>query len=281
MDGHGYAYGLVFHAIVIQKIFGLVTAGRNGAQKGSHHFFGIDEQIGGGFFGAHDAVAAADFTEALGSGLAGGDLGAKVAFAFFGRADVVEQERQHIGDEFPAAHNFDGRNAEAFLVDFAAGAHGAGVGSANIGMVSTGSDIEVGSAVLCSAHIHRHHQRDVGEVGAAAEGIVEHDYVAGFESALSSFFRFDRGGYGHRHGTEVHRHVISHGDDLAFGIEDGAGVVAALFDIRRERSAAQCSSHFFGDGVVEVFEDFEFDGITHEELRVYARGEDCRSQKSD
>jgi hypothetical protein len=30
--------------------------------------------------------------------------------------------------------------------------------------------------------------------------------------------------------------------------------------------------------VVEVFEDFEFDGVTHEELRVYARGDEVRSQ---
>ena len=149
MDGHGYAHGLVFDAIVIEKVFGLVAARRDGAQEGSHHFFGIDEQIGGGLLGAGDSVAVADFTKALGAGLAGGDLSAEVAFAFFGRADVVEEERQHIGDKFSAAHDFDGRDAQAFLVDFAAGAHGAGVSSADIGVVSAGSDVEVG--VLCGA----------------------------------------------------------------------------------------------------------------------------------
>ena len=61
----------------------------------------------------------------------------------------------------------------------------------------------------------------------------------------------------------MHRHVIAHGDDLACGIEDGAGVVAALFDIGGKRSAAQCGSHFFGDGVVEILEDLEFDRIAH------------------
>ena len=69
----------------------------------------------------------------------------------------------------------------------------------------------------------------------------------------------------------MHRHVITHGDDLAFGIEDSAGVVAALFDIGRERSTTQGGSHFFGDGVVEVLEDLEFNGITHEKTRVYAK----------
>jgi hypothetical protein len=74
---------------------------------------------------------------------------------------------------------------------------------------------------------------------------------------------FHSSGNGHRHGTEVHSHVIAHGDDLARGIEDSAGVVAALFDVGRERSTAQGGSHFFGDGVVEVLEDFEFDRIAH------------------
>ncbi len=47
------------------------------------------------------------------------------------------------------------------------------------------------------------------------------------------------------------------------GIEDGAGIVAALFDVGRERGAAQGGAHLFGDGVVEVLEDFEFDWIAH------------------
>jgi len=62
----------------------------------------------------------------------------------------------------------------------------------------------------------------------------------------------------------MHRHVIAHGDDLAPRIEDSAGVVTPLFDIGRERCAAECGSHFFGDGVVEVLEDLEFDGIAHQ-----------------
>src|SRR6202521_3127506 len=127
LDGHGYAHGFVFDAIVIEKVLGLVAAGRDGTQEGSHHFFGIDEQIGGGLFGAGDSVAGADFAEAPGSGLAGRGLSAEVAFAFFGRADIVEEESQHIGDKFSATHDFDGRDAESFLVDFAAGPHGAGV----------------------------------------------------------------------------------------------------------------------------------------------------------
>src|SRR6267378_3963351 len=57
LDGHGYAHGVVFHTVVIKEVLGLVAAGRDGAQEGSHHFFGINEQIVGGLFGAGDSVA--------------------------------------------------------------------------------------------------------------------------------------------------------------------------------------------------------------------------------
>ena len=80
----------------------------------------------------------------------------------------------------------------------------------------------------------------------------------------SSVALFDRGRDRHGHGAQVHRHVVAHGDDLACGIEDGAGVVAALFDVGREGGAAQGGAHLLGNGVVEVLEDFEFDGIAHE-----------------
>jgi hypothetical protein len=42
-----------------------------------------------------------------------------------------------------------------------------------------------------------------------------------------------------------------------------AGVVAAFFDVGRKGCTAQGGAHFFGDGVVEVLEYFEFDGIAH------------------
>jgi len=59
----------------------------------------------------------------------------------------------------------------------------------------------------------------------------------------------------------MHGHVIAHGDDLSAGIEDGAGIIAAFLDVGRKGGAAQGDSHFFGDGVVEILEDLEFDRI--------------------
>ena len=59
----------------------------------------------------------------------------------------------------------------------------------------------------------------------------------------------------------MHRHVIAHGQNFSGGIEYGAGIVATLLDVRRERGAAQRRAHFFRDRVEDVFENLEFDGI--------------------
>jgi hypothetical protein len=61
----------------------------------------------------------------------------------------------------------------------------------------------------------------------------------------------------------MHWHVVAHGDDISGGIEDRAGVVAALLDVGREGSAAERGAHLLGDGVVQVLENLELDRITH------------------
>ena len=125
--------------------------------------------------------------------------------------------------------------------------------------------------------INRHHQRDIREMSAAAKRIVEHDHVAGFERALCSTAA----------ATDIGMEPRCTGmwSPMAMtwprGIEDSAGIVAALFDIGRERSAAQGRAHLFGDRVVEVLEDFEFDGITHVEAKSVRQRSEVRGKKSD
>jgi hypothetical protein len=65
--------------------------------------------------------------------------------------------------------------------------------------------------------------------------------------------------------------MVAHGDDLSGGIEDGAGVITALFDIRGKRSPPQRRSHFLGNRVIEVLEDLDFNRITHVRTKVYAK----------
>ena len=66
----------------------------------------------------------------------------------------------------------------------------------------------------------------------------------------------------------MHRHVIAHGEHVAGGVEERAGVIATLFDVGREGGAAQRCAHLFGDGVKEMLEDFELDGIGRHVGRV-------------
>ena len=59
----------------------------------------------------------------------------------------------------------------------------------------------------------------------------------------------------------MHGHVIAHGQRVAGCVEERAGVVATLLDVGREGRAAQRGAHFFRDGMEEMLEDFELDGV--------------------
>jgi hypothetical protein len=69
-------------------------------------------------------------------------------------------------------------------------------------------------------------------VSSAGEWIVYRDHVAGFDNDIAQ-------GRSHSHGhrAEMHRHVISLRDDATGRIKHGAGIIASLFDVWRERSA--------------------------------------------
>jgi len=93
----------------------------------------------------------------------------------------------------------------------------------------------------------------------AAKRIVQHDDIARIEGAV-----LHRGSDGHGHGTEVYGHVVAHSKDMAATVEHSAGVVAPLLDVGREGRPAQGRAHLFGDGMEEILEDFELDGIAHD-----------------
>jgi hypothetical protein len=130
-------------------------------------------------------------------------------------------------------------------------------------MMRAGCYIEVGMvhgfarARAPAPHVHWCYQRDVWQVCPASKGIVEHDYVTRLHLASA-----DRGLHRHWHRSQVHGHVISHGNDFAVTIENRAGVVAPLFNVRRKCRAAQGRTHLFRDGMIKILEDFQFNGIT-------------------
>jgi len=127
-----------------------------------------------------------------------------------------------------------------------------------------------------SVDAHRRYQGDVRQMSSAAERVVEHDHIAWSQRAvilvatiflaaiffaMISFATINGRAHGHRHRSQMHRHVVAHGDHFATGVKDSAGVVAPFFDVGRERRPAQGCAHLLGNRVIEVLEDFQFDGI--------------------
>ncbi len=81
------------------------------------------------------------------------------------------------------------------------------------------------------------HQRDVREVRAAGERVVEDEDVVG--SGIVGADCRDR--IGHR--AEVDRDVLGLRDHAAAPVEDGGRAVAPLLDVRGERRADQNRAH--------------------------------------
>lgn len=105
---------------------------------------------------------------------------------------------------------------------------------------------------------YRSYERDIGQVGPAAERIVQHSHVARPQIEM-----IERRANRHRHRAEVDRHVVAHGNDLTVGIENSAGIIPPFLNVWRERGAAECGAHLFGDGVVQIGENLDFDRIAH------------------
>ena len=57
--------------------------------------------------------------------------------------------------------------------------------------------------------------------------------------------RVERGGDGHRHRAEMHRHVIALRDHAPIRVENCARIIASLLDVWREGGAAQRDAHLF------------------------------------
>jgi hypothetical protein len=223
--------------------------------------FGVTQQSEAGALHTLSTIAIAQLKQTGRADVTGRKLGAQVALAFFGSTNIVEQQLLYIAIDGTGTNDFHRGNAKTFLVNFATRTHGSGEGAADVGVMGAGRDEKMRrgrtpGAGCALADEDRRDDGDVRQVRAAAEGIVEHGDVAGVQRKLGN-----RGAHRHGHGAEMHRHVIAHGQGVAGGIEERAGVIATLLDVGRERGAAQGRAHLFGDGVEEMAEDLEFDGI--------------------
>jgi hypothetical protein len=145
-------------------------------------------------------------------------------------------------------------------------------------MMGAGGHVEVGTTPGASTRFryvqkYRADESDVGQVSSAPKGIVEHHNVA-----IAHRTGFNCGCDRHGHGSKVNGHVVAHGDNLSFAIENCARIIAALLDIRRESSAAERRPHLLGDRVKDAFENFEFDRIACHEAQCNGLAGDVARQ---
>ena len=109
-DAHSDTHGIVADTIVVEKILGSVSTGRNGCEEGAHHLLGVIEQCGASAPHSCQAVTAAEFVQSRGAGVTGGELRAQVAPALLGSTDIVQQQRQQVAIDLAAAHDLHRRD---------------------------------------------------------------------------------------------------------------------------------------------------------------------------
>ena len=159
----------------------------------------------------------------------------------FGLAQTPFLDQQEVVYEHP------------LLLDvLAVGRHGTRGDAADVGMVAARTDIK--QDVPAGVIEHRRDDGNVGQVGAAVVGRVEHVDVAGFH--LAGVLANHRT-YRFAHRSKVHRHVRRIGDEFARLVEHRAGKIQALLDIHRVGGVGQTQAHLLGDGHVEVVENLQ------------------------
>ena len=103
--------------------------------------------------------------------------------------------------------------------------HGSWICAADVGVMRTVGDVKTGA--LPAFDKDRHCKCDVGKMCPAVVWIVENGGIARLEREL-----VESRAHRHRHRSKMYGHVITHGDHVPIGIENCAGVVAPLLNIR-------------------------------------------------
>ncbi len=201
-------------------------------------------------------------------GLQIGDVLVRVA----GRMGVGGQPGADLRfQEAAIPHDRHAVGTTALLVDMpAAGGHGTGADAAHVGMVGPGGD-EIAQGPPLGIEDGGDHG-DVGQVGAAGIGRVDQVGAVGAHGprgARRAFSPVRRGGGkraqdgAHRipHAAQVHRDMGGVGDEVAPGVEQGAGEVQALADVDRAGGVPQGAAHVLGDAHEAAVEQAEPGGV--------------------
>src|SRR5689334_705956 len=111
------------HAIIIEKILRRVLSGGYLREKSAHQVFGIIQEVASGALHSGQAITFRHFLQTNRPGVASRDLGSEIALALVRRAHVAANEGKDFAIHVATAHQLHGRNAQALLINFAAGTH--------------------------------------------------------------------------------------------------------------------------------------------------------------
>ncbi len=247
-------HGPVGDAVVVEIIFGAIRSRRKPSDGRAHHALAVILERGHVAPQRRQSVFRCELEQTLLAAFDRHALGQQVAFALHGRAHIRENQIEQCAVDAAAAHQQHRRNADSLLINLARQRHGSRTHAADVSVVRAVRHEE--RRLAGALHEYGGDCGDIGQVGAAAERIVQNRDVARLE--IEGLRRvLDR----ERHGAQMHGHVIAHRDGFASGIVHGAGIIAALLDVCRVRSLAQHRAHFFGDGNQQMAKQLQFDGI--------------------
>ncbi len=197
-------------------------------QRRPHPTFAVGDDLVEGFVG--------QLTEPVDPDLIGAPLGVEVAAPFRAGAGIGEQHGFHFGGEE------DGRYPQPFLVHLGRfGRDRARRHPAHIGMVGPVGGPADEPAVVGEA---RRHERDVVEMRATGERVVENDLVTRSHPVAQ---RVDGGPHRSRHRPQMDRDVLRLGQQLPLGGEQRRRTVGPLLDVRRKGGTPQDRPHLVGD----------------------------------
>jgi hypothetical protein len=221
----------------LENVARLVAAVREAADPGADDTLRVVEQLAHRRSKALGAVARAQLGDSLVGEPVRGELGAEVASALV--------RISHLGDhgvERPVVDS-RGRDDDALLGERArCGRHRPRLSAADVGVMrARDGEAEVGAG----------DERDVGEVRAAGERIVEHEDVGSRRLVLH------HRGHGIGHRPEVNRDVLSLRDHSTALVEEARRAVPPFLDVGGERGADERRAHLLGDGPEGVSENLE------------------------
>ena len=252
----GDANGQVADVVVLEELDETVFAGGNACEDRSRDAFGAVQGAGDGRGDGVAAVALGETLHAFIGFVQRGDTGGDVAPVQRGDAAIIGKNVPEFGVEFAAAVKAHRAQAEAFLEDLVVlHVDAAGRVAADIRAMNE----RPGEAQQFPAGEDRLEQVNVVQVhdhAARAVRVVGHQHVA-----LRPI--------GDRLGAGMHRHPHDRGGAGAVGVSEGLalrgdqgdGEILRLLDEGGVRGAQQDPGHFVHDGLEEIGENFDADGI--------------------